>query len=63
MAAFFISCTPGSAAARFAYPTRWDRVGPDRNIVHRRVLNLIYFTRRGKSLPITENAEDYKLGI
>ncbi len=63
MAAFFISCTPGSAAARFAYPTRWDRVGPDRNIVHRRVLNLIYFTRRGNRCQLLRTLRTISLGI
>lgn len=36
---------------------------PDANIVHRRVPNLqTFFTRRGKSLAITQNGEDYKAG-
>ena len=34
-----------------AYPTRWGLRGPDANIDHRRVPNLMaYFTRKGKSL-------------
>ena len=34
-----------------AYPTRWGLSGPDANIDHRRVPNLMtYFTRQGKSL-------------
>ncbi len=51
-------------AANFAaYPNRWNLKTPDKNIDHRRVPNLqAFFTRRGKSLPITENAEDYKPG-
>lgn len=50
-------------AARSAYPTKWGAIGPDRNIDHRRVLNLMtYFTRHGKSLPISSNASDYQPG-
>ena len=50
-------------AARSEYPTRWGAIAPDRNIDHRRVLNLMtYFTRQGKSLPITESATDYQPG-
>ena len=50
-------------AARSEYPTKWGAIGPDRNIDHRRVLNLMtYFTRRGKSLPISNTATDYQPG-
>ena len=50
-------------AARSAYPTKWGAIAPDRNIDHRRVLNLMtYFTRRGKSLPITDSAVNYQPG-
>lgn len=50
-------------AARSEYPTRWGAIGPDKNIDHRRVLNLMkYFERRGKSLPITGAAADYQPG-
>ena len=50
-------------AARAGYPTKWGAIGPDRNIDHRRVLNLMtYFTRQGKSLPISDRAADYKPG-
>ncbi len=50
-------------AARSAYPTKWGANNPDRNIDHRRVLNLMtYFTRQGKSLPISNNAADYQPG-
>ena len=43
--------------ARGEYPTKWGAIAPDRNIDHRRVLNLMaYFTRRGKSLPISSSA-------
>jgi uncharacterized protein len=35
------------------YPQQWGLRGPDRNIDHRRVPNLMtYFARRGKSLPL-----------
>jgi len=35
----------------------------DTNIDHRRVLNLeVFFTRKGKKLPVSENADDYKTG-
>lgn len=48
-------------AARSAYPKKWGAINPDRNIDHRRVLNLMtYFDRRGKSLPI--NDDDYQPG-
>ena len=46
-----------------AYPAKWGLKSPDTNIDHRRVPNLqTFFTRRGKSLPITQNADDYKPG-
>lgn len=46
-----------------AYPKKWGAGRPDRNIDHRRVPNLmVYFTRRGKSLPVTTNAADYQPG-
>jgi len=44
------------------YPNlaKWDRTGPDTNIDHRRVLNLrVFFARKGASIPITNNANDY----
>ena len=45
------------------YPTKWGARGTDKNIDHRRVLNLAkYFERRGKSLSITANADDYRPG-
>lgn len=45
------------------YPKIWGLKSPDSNIDHRRVPNLqTFFTRRGKSLAITNNAEDYKPG-
>ena len=50
-------------AARSDYPTRWGAIGPDSNIDHRRVLNLMaYFRRQGKSLPISSNATDFQPG-
>ncbi|MDQ6787097.1 MAG: DUF1287 domain-containing protein [Acidobacteriota bacterium] len=46
-----------------AYPKKWGLKSPDANIDHRRVPNLqTFFTRKGKSLPVTEWAEDYKPG-
>ena len=48
-----------------AYPnkTRWSLTHPDSNIDHRRVPNLIvFFTRKGESLPITRRAADYSPG-
>jgi len=50
-------------AARSEYPTRWGAIRPDRNIDHRRVLNLMtYFNRQGKALPINNIAADYQPG-
>jgi uncharacterized protein YijF (DUF1287 family) len=47
-------------AACSDYPNKWGAINPDRNIDHRRVLNLMtYFARRGKSLPISD---DYQPG-
>lgn len=46
-----------------AYPRNWGLRRPDRNIDHRRVLNLqTYFARRGFALPITTDARDYATG-
>ncbi len=45
------------------YPRKWDARGPDTNIDHRRVLNLMkYFDRQGKAVPITEQSGDYVPG-
>jgi uncharacterized protein len=45
------------------YPKKWGLKKADSNIDHRRVPNLqTYFTRKGKSLPITDKADDYKPG-
>lgn len=46
-----------------AYPKTWGLPRPDANIDHRRVPNLMtYFVRRGRSLPITLDAADYRPG-
>ena len=45
------------------YPKNWGLKKTDANIDHRRVLNLMtFFKRRGKSLPVTQNAADYHPG-
>jgi uncharacterized protein len=46
-----------------AYPQKWNLPKPDTNIDHRRVPNLqTFFSRQGKSLPVTDKAENYKPG-
>jgi uncharacterized protein YijF (DUF1287 family) len=46
-----------------AYPQKWGLSGPDSNIDHRRVPNLMtYFERQGKALSITDAAQDYMPG-
>jgi uncharacterized protein YijF (DUF1287 family) len=51
------------ARAWSEYPKRWGAGRPDSNIDHRRVLNLMtYFDRKGKSLLITTNRDDYLPG-
>jgi hypothetical protein len=46
-----------------SYPKLWGLSKPDKNIDHRRVPNLmVYFARQGASLPVSENASDYKPG-
>ncbi len=48
-----------------AYPSRsiWRLEHPDTNIDHRRVPNLmVFFRRKGETLPITNHAEDYSPG-
>jgi hypothetical protein len=48
---------------RAAYPDIGKPGATDTNIDHRRVPNLmVFFARRGKSLPITNRAEDYAAG-
>jgi uncharacterized protein YijF (DUF1287 family) len=51
-------------AANFdRYPKSWKLTKPDKNIDHRRVLNLMtFFGRKGKALAISQNAADYKPG-
>ena len=50
-------------AARSEYPTKWGANAPDKNIDHRRVLNLMkYFERKGKALAISDSADDYQPG-
>lgn len=51
-------------AANFrAYPKQWGLSKTDRNIDHRRVPNLqTFFKRQGASLPVTQNADDYRPG-
>jgi uncharacterized protein YijF (DUF1287 family) len=47
------------------YPNlkKWGMTKTDSNIDHRRVPNLeIFFGRKGRKLPITKNANDYKTG-
>jgi len=45
------------------YPKRWGLKHTDTNIDHRRVPNLMrYFSRFGKSLSISNNANDYQVG-
>lgn len=47
-----------------AYPmSRWKQAKPDRNIDHRRVPNLmVFFSRRGEELDMTDRATDYAPG-
>ena len=50
-------------AAWSDYPKRWGLARPDSNIDHRRVPNLMtYLARKGKSLSITDNPDDYRPG-
>lgn len=45
------------------YPRKWGLTKPDRNIDHRRVPNLmVFFTRHGNKLPVTDSARDYLPG-
>ena len=46
-----------------AYPKIWGLQRTDRNIDHRRVLNLaVFLKRRGASLAVTQDAIDYRPG-
>jgi uncharacterized protein len=45
------------------YPKKWKLKSTDKNIDHRRVLNLqTYFKRKGYELPISKNPADYLAG-
>ncbi len=45
------------------YPPLWGLLEPDPNIDHRRVPNLmVFFSRRGKRLPLSDDPEDYRPG-
>jgi len=45
------------------YPKNWGLTKPDTNIDHRRVPNLmVFFSRKGKVLEITNTSSDYKPG-
>lgn len=45
------------------YPNLWGLKQPDRNIDHRRVLNLqVFFQRFGTVLPVSQRPEDYRPG-
>lgn len=45
------------------YPTKFGLTTTDTNIDHRRVPNLrVFFERKGKSLPVTDEAADYRPG-
>ena len=45
------------------YPKIWGLSSTDKNIDHRRVPNLmVFFSRHGQELPITDNTADYKPG-
>jgi uncharacterized protein len=48
-------------AANFSrYPRKWGLSKPDKNIDHRRVPNLmVFFSRKGQSMSITQNTADY----
>ncbi len=50
--------------ANFAsYPNKWGLQRPDTNIDHRRVPNFqTFFTRRGKSIPVSLRPESYQPG-
>ena len=46
-----------------AYPNKWGLTRTDTNIDHRRVPNLqTFFARKGKSVGISRNADDYRPG-
>lgn len=46
-----------------AYPANWGLSGPDTNIDHRRVPNLMtFFGRHGETLALSRDAADYRAG-
>ena len=46
-----------------AYPPNWGLSGPDTNIDHRRVPNLMtFFGRHGETLALSRDAADYRAG-
>lgn len=49
--------------AEYPPKSKWHQAHPDPSIDHRRVPNLmVFFTRKGESLPISLRAEDYSPG-
>ncbi|MBI1222990.1 MAG: DUF1287 domain-containing protein [Bacteroidetes bacterium] len=45
------------------YPKNWGLKSTDKNIDHRRVPNLmVFFSRKGSSLPVSNTADDYHPG-
>ena len=47
----------------YPHPIKWLALRPDANIDHRRVPNLmVFFSRKGESLPLSHRAEDYAPG-
>jgi uncharacterized protein YijF (DUF1287 family) len=49
--------------AEYPPKAKWRQAHPDPSIDHRRVPNLmVFFTRKGESLPVTQRAEDYSPG-
>lgn len=45
------------------YPDKWGLKAPDKNIDHRRVLNLMtFFSRNGETLPVSQNPLQYQPG-
>lgn len=47
----------------YPHTAKWQQSYPDASIDHRRVPNLmVFFSRKGESLPITERADDYSPG-
>ena len=51
------------AFSDYSHPWRWGLAGPDSNIDHRRVANLMtFFTRRGDEVNGSTGAEDFLMG-